>query len=182
MNNKVVIRFMAEVNQQSTHSLINTVEAQLAGGAKKIKILISSLGGSVFHGISAYNFLKGIPAEVETHNFGSVDSIATVIFCAGTKRYCVPNARFLIHSVGWGSQSPVRFEEKQINELLNGLKIDRENIAKIVAENCKKTQKQIEDVMFEGTTLSPQEAKDFGLVHEVSKILTDQTTQIVGIG
>ncbi len=61
-------------------------------GVNEFKILISSPGGSVQHGLSAYNYLKGIPAKITTHNFGIVDSIAMLscYIVAGQKRLCVP--------------------------------------------------------------------------------------------
>lgn len=182
MKKQVVIRFMAEVNQQSVNALMSCIEAKLREGIKNFKILISSSGGSVFHGISAYNFLKGIPAKVETHNFGSVDSIATVIFCAGSKRSCVPDARFLIHGVGLTLAGPTMLEAKRIREHLAGLEIDSKNIAKIIAKNCNKTQKKIEKIMFAGKTLNPKEAKQFDLVDEISNILLPEKAEIIGIG
>jgi ATP-dependent protease ClpP protease subunit len=136
----------------------------------------------VFHGVSAYNFLKGIPAEIETHNFGAVDSIASVIYCAGSKRSCVPNARFVIHGLAWGAPKDMQLQEKQLKEIVDGLEIDRENIAKIIANNCNKTQKEIEDAMYEGKTLSPEEAKKFGLVHEISEAVLTDGTEVIGIG
>ncbi len=44
-------------------------------GNTLMHLLLSSPGGSVFHGLSVYNFLKGAPFEVYTYNFGSVDII-----------------------------------------------------------------------------------------------------------
>ncbi len=182
-NKLLIIRFMAGVNQQSINVLVSNVESKIQQGYKKFRILISSPGGEVFWGISAYNFLKGLSdIEIETFNFGSVDSIATVIYCAGLKRFCVPNARFLLHSVAWGGAGQFNFEEKQLKEHLKSLEIDRENIAKIIAFNCKKTKEQIEESMFKGTTLNPEEAKDFGLVHTIAEELIPVNSEIIGIG
>src|SRR3990167_8092237 len=96
---KTTIRFMANVDYQSVKALIDKVTEELNKGNSDFRILISSPGGYVDPGLSAFNFLRGIPAEVETVNFGSVDSIAAVLFCAGTQRISVPNARFIIHDV-----------------------------------------------------------------------------------
>jgi ATP-dependent protease ClpP protease subunit len=79
-----VIRFYSPVTEQSVSQLLNTVDQKLKAGTKRFVLLISSPGGSVFAGLSAYHYLKGIPAEIITHNFGEVDSIATVIYCAGS--------------------------------------------------------------------------------------------------
>jgi ATP-dependent Clp protease protease subunit len=182
MENRKIIRFLAEVNQQSANVLIGVVEDLIRKGTKNILLLISSPGGSVFHGVSIYNFLKRAPINIETCNFGSVDSIASVIYCAGEKRYCVPNARFLIHSISFNIQGNVSFEEKKLNEIIKGLKLDRENISKIIAENCQKEQEDIEKIMFEGTTYNPEEAKSFGLVNEIKEKLFEEGEEIIGIG
>lgn len=182
MEKTVVVRLLSEINQQSVSFLINSVETKLKEGVKNFRILLSSPGGTVFHGIAAYNFLKGIPAKIITHNFGTVDSIATVIYCAGTERLSVPNARFLIHGIGWSPPAGVRFEEKQLKEQLKSLEIDRENIAKIIAGHCKKEVDEIEKLMFDGATFNPTQAKEFGLVDEITEILIPRDAEIIGIG
>ncbi len=182
MEDKLIIRFNAPINQQSIGQLISTIENCLNDGVGKIKLLISSPGGEVAAGISAYNFLKGTPVEIETHNFGNIDSMATVVYCAGKHRLCMPTARFLIHSVNFNSNGPIHLPEKQLDEVVMGLKNDRENVAKIIAENCSKTQAEIEKLMFEGTTLIPTAAKEFGLVHKISDQLFEKGDRIIGIG
>src|SRR5687767_9359210 len=96
---EVWIRFMATVTAQTAGALMRAIDQRLAQGATHIHLLISSPGGNVFQGLSVYNFLRGVAADVSTYNFGSVDSIGVVVFCAGTKRYCVPSSRFHIHGV-----------------------------------------------------------------------------------
>jgi len=182
MDKTVAIRLLAEINQQSVSVLVNSVETKLKEGVKIFRILLSSPGGTVFHGIAAYNFLKGVPAKIITHNFGTVDSIAAVIYCSGTERLSVPNARFLIHGIGWNPPPGIRFEEKQLKEQLKSLEIDRENIAKIIAGHCKKEVAEVEKLMFDGTTFNPIQAKEFGLVHEITEVLIPQGTEIIGIG
>ena len=54
---------------------MQVVDKKLSQGARKMGLLISTPGGDVFQGLSAYNYLKGIPLEITTHNFGSADSI-----------------------------------------------------------------------------------------------------------
>ena len=93
-------------------------------GVTNFIILISSPGGSVFHGLSAYNYLKGLPATITTHNFGSVDSIGVVLYCGGSKRLSVPQARFLLHGVSSNFEQKVSLEDKQLDERLKGLRID----------------------------------------------------------
>lgn len=155
------IKFFAAVNSNTVKRLMAVIEDSLKKGAERFVILISSGGGTVFHGLSAYNLLKGIPAEVITHNFGSVDSVAVVMYCAGSKRLCVPHARFLLHGLGHNVAEGTRWiSEKQLDEWVKSLKIDRENISHAIADNCKKTQREVEQDMLEGVALNPQQAKD----------------------
>jgi len=93
------VKFFAPVMQDSINALMQIVDQKIRQGAQKMGLLISTPGGDVFHGISAYNYLKGVPLEIITHNFGSADSIGVVLFCAGAKRLSVPHARFLLHGV-----------------------------------------------------------------------------------
>lgn len=182
MKDRVVIRFLAEVNQQSAHALISVFEKLIKQRTKNVLLLISSPGGSVPHGMSIYNFLKKAPITIETCNFGSVDSIATVVYCAGAKRTCVPNARFVIHGINFNIASPSSFEEKKLNEIISGLSLDRENISKIISESCKKSQSEIEQIMLEGKTYGPQAAMDLGLVDEIDEVPLNVGEKIIGIG
>lgn len=165
------IRFMAPVMPQTTDQLFKIIDSKIREKHERLNLLISSPGGSVFHGISLYNFLKGAPIEVWTYNFGSVDSIGVVIFCAGKKRLSVPHARFLIHGVRFNFSGNASFDEKQIEEHLKSLKIDQQNIARIIADTTQKPTHKVEEDMNNRTTLNPSEAKDYGLVHEIQSNL-----------
>jgi ATP-dependent protease ClpP protease subunit len=160
---------------------MQNIQVKLQQGVEKFVLLISSPGGSVAAGLSLYNFLKGIPAEIETHNFGSVDSVAIVVFCAGQKRYCVPNARFLLHGIGFDIPVGTRFEEKHLEEKIKDLKMDKANIVKVIAENCKKTEEEISNDIHEVKVLNPEDAKGYGLVHEIKKDLFPVNAEVINI-
>jgi len=175
-----VIRFFAPVLDATINALMNAVDQKMKQGVSQFIILISSPGGSVFHGLSAYNYLKGLPASITTHNFGSVDSIGVVLFCGGSKRLSVPQARFLLHGVNAGFQNE-RLEEKQVEERLKGLRIDLENIAKVIAANTGKTAREVANAMLERTTLNPDEARAWGLVHEIKSELFEAGSEVISV-
>ncbi len=176
----VVIKFFAPVIDATINALMDAIDQKMKQGATQFIILISSPGGSVFHGLSAYNYLKGLPVDVTTHNFGSVDSIGVVLFCGGSKRLSVPQARFLLHGVSATFQNE-RLEEKQLEERLKGLRIDIENIAKVIAANTGKSVQDVTDAMLERTTLNPDEAKAWGLVHEIKSELFETGSEVISI-
>ncbi|MFA6857453.1 MAG: ATP-dependent Clp protease proteolytic subunit [Treponema sp.] len=177
------IRLLAPINQNSAGSLFHAVDTAMKAGTERIHLFISSPGGDVAQGISIYNYLKLLPAEVYTYNFGSVDSIGVIIFCAGTKRLSVPHARFLIHGVQMNLQGQgiISLDEKQLEEMLKGLKIDQENIARIISDATGKSVDQIQDVMNARTTLTPDQAKGFGLVQEFTTEKIPAGTNVISI-
>ena len=176
-----VIRFFAPVIDATVNALMSAVDQRMKQGTKDFVILISSPGGSVIHGLSAYNYLKGLPASITTHNFGSVDSIGIVLYCAGSKRLSVPQARFLFHGVNVQFRGEQNLDEKLLEERLKGLRIDMENIAKVVAANTGKSAKQVTDAMFERITLNPEEAQSWGLVHEINSKLFEEGSEVIAI-
>ena len=69
-----VIQFFAPVIDVTINALLAAFTQKMAQGQRNFIHLISTPGGNVFYGLSAYNFLKGSPANITTHNFGSIDS------------------------------------------------------------------------------------------------------------
>jgi ATP-dependent Clp protease protease subunit len=177
----IVIKFFAPVIDVTINALMNAIDQQMKQGQRSFIILVSSPGGSVFHGLSAYNYLKGLPAEITTHNFGSVDSIGVVLYCGGKKRLSVPQARFLLHGVSANFPQGASLEEKQLEERLKGLKIDIENIAKVIAANTGKSTEDMMNAMLDRTTLNPEEAKSWGLVHEIKTELFPVGAEVISI-
>lgn len=176
-----VIKFFAPVVDVTINALMQAIDQKLGLGQRNFTILISSPGGSVFHGLSAYNYLKGLPAEISTHNFGSVDSIGVVVYCAGRRRLSVPQARFLLHGVSASFPQAASLEEKQLEERLKGLRIDIENIAKVVAANTGRSVEQVTQAMLDRTTLNPEEALGWGLVHEIKAELFPAGAEVISI-
>lgn len=176
------IRFMAPVVPQTANALLKVIDSRIRGGIQRFHLMISSPGGSVFHGLSIYNWLRGIPVETYTYNFGSVDSIGVVLFCAGIRRFCVPHARFLIHGVSINFVGNQQLDEKALEEHIKGLRIDYQNIARVIADTTGKTASIIEEAMNARTTLTPSEAQNYGLVHEVKSALIPQDVDLITIG
>jgi len=178
----VVIQFFAAVIEPSINALLATFNQKMRQGATDFLLLISSPGGSVFHGLSAYNYLRGLPINLTTHNFGSVDSIGVVLYCAGARRLSVPQARFLMHAVSANFPQSTQLEEPQLEEKLKALQIDIENIAKVVAANTKTTVQQATQAMLDRTTLSPEQAQnEWGLVHEIRSQLFEPDSEVIHI-
>lgn len=173
------IRFLAEVNENSALALLRIIDSKIQQGVEKVVLLISTPGGTVLHGLSVHNYLKGIPIEVETHNFGSVDSIGVLIFSAGKKRYSVKDARFLLHPVACNLNA--NLEADKLKEIFDGLQTDLNNISNAIAHSTGQPVADIKKAITDRTTLDPQKAKDFGLVHEIKTELFPLGADIISI-
>lgn len=177
---EIYLNFNLGINPQSTQALFKIIQEQLSKGMEKLNLLISSPGGDVDPGIAIYNFLKGLPIEVTIHNYGSCDSIAALIFCAGKSRYTVNNSRFLIHGIGVTIQNQ-RFNENQLKETLGSIKNQRETISKIIAKECNKKIEDVENDMLKGIILTPQEAISYGLVTKIKDELIPKGVNFINV-
>lgn len=179
---ELFIRFMAPVIPQTTAQLFQILDRATQEKVERVHLLISSPGGSVFHGLSIFNYLKGVPFDVHTYNFGSVDSIGVVVFCAGSRRLSVSHARFLIHPVQFNVQGGAQFDERQLDEHLKSVKIDQENIARVIADTTGQPLQKIEEDMIRRTTLNPSQAKEYGLLHDIQATLLPAGARLAVIG
>lgn len=172
---------MAPVANHTADALMRAIDHKLSRNIDRLHVMLSTPGGSVFHGLSIHNLLRGAPIPVTTYNFGSVDSIGVVIFCAGQERICVPHARFLVHNVSFGLQNGVMLDDKQLAEKLKLLHSDQGNIAKVIADASGKKQKEVLKIMDQRTTLSPEKAKDIGLVTDIRSQLFNEGAEMTMI-
>ncbi len=58
-------------------------------------------------------------------------------------------------------------DEKDVEEKLKALRIDYQNISKVIADTTKKEVNSVVNDMESRTTLNPDEAREYGLVHEI---------------
>jgi len=175
------VKFYAPVTQNTAIQLQQTVEQLLRQGMTSLHLLLSTPGGSVHDGISIHNFLKGLPIEINTYNFGSVDSIGVVIFCAGKNRYSVPHARFLLHPVSMHVIGNQTFDEPLIAEKLNALKADQSNIAKVISSTINKPVDDVQNLIHARTSFEPEQAQIEGLVTQIKSDLVPAGANLISI-
>ena len=172
-----VIRFFANIDAVGVSALLQTVDMQYKAGVRRFVILMSSPGGDLLSGFMAYNYLKGLPIELTTFNVGNVDSAAGIVYCAGTKRYAVPESRFVIHEVSLTmmvtAPGNINIDLPSLESQVMMLKSQEVSMAKILAATIGKPQSEAESKIHAQTFLSAQEAKQWGLVQDVRTELFD---------
>ena len=91
--------------------------------------------------------------------------MGSFLLCAGAKgkRFSLPNARVMIHQPSGGAQGQATDIEIQAKEILTL----RSRLNTIYAKNTGQPLKVIEEAVERDNFLSPDEAKEFGLIDEV---------------
>jgi ATP-dependent protease ClpP protease subunit len=175
------IVFIAEVQAaQAARLRVALTDASNAGD--DIYLLISSAGGNVSEGLNIAAFMKTLPVQITTHNIGQTDSIANVIFAAGSKRYANQNASFLFHGVSMHYER-MDFIESQLEEQHKIVKRLRENIAAVFAHYTGISVADTESLMVSGATiLNSQEALVKLIIHEIRDAAIAPNSKVVSIG
>ena len=180
-NNVVYIRFFGQVNLVSANMLMERMEQDIRKGVERFVIVLSSRGGDLGSGVSVYNFLKGVPAEVVTQNFGDVQSSALVLFCGGIRRLCVPNGSFLYHAPAFSASAEERLDKEFFQEQGASLETDRQAMLRAIADSCGKKIEDVEQDVTGGKSWNSEQAKDYGLVHEIQFALFEKGAQVFSI-
>lgn len=166
----VYVSFSAEIVPQTSEALLGVCGKLAIQRVPEVVLLLSTFGGSVMHGLTLYNVLRGMPFSLTTHNVGAVNSIGNVVFLAGDKRYACPSATFMFHGVGFDIHQPTRLEEKNLRERLDGLQADQKKIGSVIADRTSLTQEEIERLFLEASTKDTDYAKSKGLIDEVRDV------------
>jgi len=92
-----IINFVAYVDDETMADLAMTAQNAVIGGADRIRINISSQGGSVYAMQFAVNVLKTLGVPVETVAMSHIASAAIALYCAGEDRYMADGATLYLH-------------------------------------------------------------------------------------
>ena len=184
-NQQAYMLFNAGVRAETVNRVLDSIDDMLAKGVEKLYIAISSTGGNVTRGFELFNFLKGAPLEVTTHNVGDIDSIANVIYLAGSKRFSNNNARFLMHgvarSVGRADGDGIVWaNEKDLTEALAAVQVDHNRIARTIAEFSSMKFEEVRQLIGD-TIFTPDQAREKGLVHEICAFQLPKGHQLIQI-
>jgi ATP-dependent Clp protease, protease subunit len=132
---------------------------------KDIYMYINSPGGGVYAGMAIYDTMKFLSCDVNTYCMGLAASMGSFLLAAGTKgkRYALPNSRIMLHQPSGGSQGTAADIEIQAREIL----FIRERMNQIYADNTGQTAERIAEDLDRDRFMSPEEAKDYGLIDNV---------------
>ncbi len=150
--------------------MANVVVAQLLfleaeNPDKDIHLYINSPGGSVTAGMSIYDTMQFIKPDVSTMCIGQACSMGAFLLAGGAKgkRYCLPNARTMIHQPSGGAQGQATDILIHAEEII---KI-RQRLNEIMAEHTGQPVETIARETERDNFMSAEQSKAFGLIDEV---------------
>jgi ATP-dependent Clp protease, protease subunit len=132
---------------------------------KDIYIYINSPGGSVTAGLAIYDTMRYIKCDIATVCVGQAASMGAFLLSGGTKgkRYCLPNARVMIHQPLGGFQGQATDFEIHAREILT----IKEKLNRLMAEHTGKSYEEIISGTERDNFLSAQQALEYGLVDTI---------------
>ncbi len=132
---------------------------------KEISFYINSPGGLVTSGLGVYDTMQYIKAPVSTLCIGQASSMGSFLLAAGEKgkRFSLPNSRIMVHQPSAGYQGQATDIEIHAKEILSLKK----RLNKIYSKHTKKSEEDIKKALERDNFMTPNEAKDFGLIDQV---------------
>jgi len=146
--------------------------------SKDIALYINSPGGTVTAGLAMYDTMQYIRPNIQTLCIGQAASMGSLLLCAGAKgnRYALPQSRIMIHQPSGGARGQASDIEIHAREIL----FVRQRLNEIFARHTGQDLATIEENMERDTFMTPDQARDFGLIDEVvvsrSDIAGDETS------
>ena len=132
---------------------------------KDIFIYVNSPGGSVYAGLAIYDTMQYVKPDVNTICIGIAMSMGSLLLAGGAKgkRSALPNSKILIHQVSGGFQGQGTDIEIQAREVISL----KRRLEEIYAEHTGKAVDDISRDMERDFFMTPQEAKEYGIIDNV---------------
>ena len=132
---------------------------------KEISLYINSPGGLVTAGLGIYDTMQYIKPDVSTLCIGQAASMGSFLLGAGTKgkRFSLPNSRIMVHQPSAGFQGQATDIEIHAKEVLSLKK----RLNEIYSKHTNKSVDEIKSALERDNFMTPENAKDFGLIDKV---------------
>ena len=132
---------------------------------KEIFFYINSPGGLVNAGFGVYDTMQYIKPSVSTLCIGQASSMGSFLLAAGEsgKRFSLPNSRIMVHQPSAGFQGQATDIQIHANEIM----LLKKRLNEIYSKHTGRTVEEIKNGLERDKFMTPQEAKEFGLIDKV---------------
>ena len=132
---------------------------------KDISMYINSPGGVVTAGLSIYDTMQYIRPRISTLVVGQAASMGALLLTAGEKgaRHALPNSRIMVHQPSGGFQgtaSDILIHAQETEKL-------KRRLNEIYGHHTGRTVDEVEQALERDRFMSPQEARDWGLIDDI---------------
>ena len=162
-----ILFLSGEVDSLSMDTMIAQMLYLNSVDNRDINMYINSPGGDVLAGLSLIDTMNYVDSDVATTCMGMAASMGAVLLSCGAKgkRFVLPHSRVMIHQVSSHNRGTLADLEIELEQTRRC----KEDLYKILAENCGKTFEEIEKDCDRNFWLIGNEAVQYGIV---DKILT----------
>jgi len=161
-----IIMLSGEINDAAASTIIaQLLFLESENPDKDIHLYIDSIGGVVPSGLAIYDTIQYVKPDVSTICMGIAASLGALLLSAGTKgkRYALPHARILIHQPMGGVSGQAVDIAIHAQEIV---KVKRE-LNEILALHTNQPIDKIEKDTDRNFWMSPEEAKEYGIIDKV---------------
>ena len=132
---------------------------------KEIYFYINCPGGLVNAGLGVYDTMQYIRSPVSTLCIGQASSMGSFLLAAGEKgkRFSLPNSRIMVHQPSAGFQGQATDIEIHANEIM----LLKKRLNEIYSKHTGRNVEEIKNALERDKFMTPQEAKEFGLIDKV---------------
>lgn len=132
-------------------------------GDQPIHLYINSPGGSVTDGLAIHDVMRQCCHPVYTYCLGQASSMGAVLLAAGARRFALPNSQIMIHQPSGGAVGKC----DDIQVAAASIAAARTQLNRLLARYTGKTPEQIDRDTTRDHFMTPQQARDYGLIDEV---------------
>lgn len=164
------IGFNAAFDRKASEQLASVCGEAMTNGYKEITLCLSSNGGLLDYAYYAFNLLEALPVKIITHNIGSVQSAANLIFLCGDARYSAPGSTFFFHNTGFEAAAGQRMTGPFITEKLKAIAYEDKRSAEIYAEKTGRPVESVREWQNTELVMDTNAALKNGLIHGVKPL------------
>jgi ATP-dependent protease ClpP protease subunit len=161
------------VSSKETREALSKVK-----NAKKLNIHVNSPGGIVTEAVDMMDQIREHTAKEKNVHVVMADSAATLILLVATHVSMIEGGEIMIHRPSggmWGNADDMLREHEVLTK-------KEKEICSMYAAFCKQPESDVWEKMNKETWFTAQQAKDYGFVHEVIKVVDDNKQSMITRG
>lgn len=161
------VGFNAALDRKAAEQLALVCGQAMSNGYSEISLCMTSTGGALDHAYYIYGVLDALPVKLITHNLGSVQSAANMLFLCGDERYAIEGSTFFFHNASFTATGGQVMTEAFISERLKAIQYEDNRSAAILAAKTGRTLEEVREWQNAELVMNTDAAIKNGIIHGV---------------